>query len=115
MRVAIGTFLIALGAILTFAIGGLGVHIVGAIVTVIGAVWLIIHYHFRNRNRKSQAAYDGRQPRMRVPRTDENAAPPSVKADTGAPATAATRSPLTSTHEVVDTRSVTATHDHDGS
>ncbi len=105
MRMSIGTILIALGAILTFLVDGLGLRILGGILMLIGAVWLIVHFYYRNKNRKNQAAYDGRQPRMRVPPTDESAVERSLTTGVGASATAATRSPLTPAREVVVTPS----------
>lgn len=76
MRMGIGVLLLALGAILTFAVDwkfeGLDLHIVGWILMVVGTGWLILHFHFRNRNRKGQAVYDGRQPHARTSRTHDN-------------------------------------------
>ena len=59
MRIGVGIFFLALGAILTFAVNwtvaGLDLHVVGWVLMAAGAVGLIIYFYLRNgraRNRR---------------------------------------------------------------
>jgi hypothetical protein len=68
MGIGAGIFLIALGAILTFAVdwtvAGLDMHMVGWILMAAGALGLILFFGFWNRRRTPTAA---QEPRVREP------------------------------------------------
>ena len=69
MGIGAGIFLLALGAILTFAVdwklAGLDLHAVGWVLMAAGAVGLILFFVFWNRRRA--AVYVPRQPQTREP------------------------------------------------
>jgi Domain of unknown function (DUF6458) len=78
MGIGVGIFLIALGAILTFAVdwtvGGLDLKTVGWVLMAAGVAGLILFFYFWNRRRVPAAAG---QPQLRdVPRTYDDATPP---------------------------------------
>lgn len=82
MGIGIGIFLIALGAILTFAVdwtvAGLDLHIVGWILMIVGIGGLIMFFTFWNRRREPEAVAAVRQREVtEQPRTYDTAAPPS--------------------------------------
>jgi hypothetical protein len=77
MGIGVGIFLIALGAILTFAVdwtvGGLDLKAVGWVLMAAGVGGLVLFFYFWNRRRVPVAA----QPAPReVPRTYDDATPP---------------------------------------
>jgi hypothetical protein len=101
MGIGVGIFLIALGAILTFAvnwtIGGLDLDTVGWILMIVGAGGLILFFYFWNRRRVPETVEAIRQPQMRSrPPTYDDTAPPQPATVTAAapvappPATMAT-------------------------
>ena len=80
MGIGLGIFLIALGAILTFAvnftIGGLDLDVVGWILMIVGAGGLILFFYLWNRRRVPVAVEAVRQPQMRSrPSTYDDPAP----------------------------------------
>jgi hypothetical protein len=85
MGIGVGIFLIALGAILTFAvdwsIGGLDLHAVGWILMVVGVGGLILFFYFWNQRRVPEAVAAVRQRQVaEVPRAydDPTPLPPTV-------------------------------------
>jgi Domain of unknown function (DUF6458) len=81
MGIGIGIFLIALGAILTFAvdwsIAGLDLHVVGWILMVVGVGGLIMFSYFWNRSRVPEAVAAVRQRQVAPPpRTYDDPTPP---------------------------------------
>jgi Domain of unknown function (DUF6458) len=81
MGIGIGIFLIALGAILTFAvdwsIGGLDLDAVGWILMVVGVGGLVLFFYFWNQRRIPQAAPAVRQRQVTErPRTYDDPTPP---------------------------------------
>lgn len=85
MGIGVGIFLIALGAILTFAvdwsIGGLDLNVVGWILMVVGVGGLILFLYFWNQRRGPQAVAAVRQRQVtEQPRTydDPTPLPPST-------------------------------------
>jgi hypothetical protein len=68
MGIGVGIFLIALGAILTFAVdwtvGGLNLHAVGWILMIVGVGGLILFFYFWNRRRAPQFVTDLQQRRV---------------------------------------------------
>jgi hypothetical protein len=81
MGIGVGIFLIALGAILTFAvdwsIGGLDLHAVGWILMVVGVGGLILFFYFWNQRRVPEAVAAVRQRQVaEVPRTYDEPTPP---------------------------------------
>jgi hypothetical protein len=80
MGIGVGIFLIALGAILTFAVdwkvAGLDLHAVGWILMFAGAGGLILFFYFWNR-RRAPRAVAVRQPHVaEVARTYDDPTPP---------------------------------------
>jgi hypothetical protein len=69
MGIGVGIFLLALGAILTFAvdwkIAGLDLHAVGWVLMAAGAVGLVLFFYFWNRRRVPIAV--PQQPQVREP------------------------------------------------
>ena len=69
MGIGASIFLLALGAILTFAVdwklAGLDIHVVGWVLMAAGAVGLILFFYFWNRRRAP--VYVPRQPQTREP------------------------------------------------
>jgi len=69
MGIGVGIFLLALGAILTFAVdwklAGLDLHAVGWVLMAAGAVGLVLFFYFWNRRRAP--VYVPRQPQTREP------------------------------------------------
>jgi len=69
MGIGAGIFLLALGAILTFAVdwklAGLDLHAVGWVLMAAGATGLVLFFYFWNRRRAP--AYVPRQPQTREP------------------------------------------------
>jgi hypothetical protein len=69
MGIGVGIFLLALGAILTFAVdwkvAGLDLHAVGWVLMAAGAVGLVLFFYFWNRRRVPVAL--PRQPQVREP------------------------------------------------
>jgi len=99
MGIGIGIFLIALGAILTFAvdwsIGGLDLNAVGWILMVVGVGGLILFFYFWNQRRVPQAVAAVRQRQVTgQPRTYDDPTPPppskvtTLRAQSPPPATA---------------------------
>ena len=93
MGIGIGIFLIALGAILTFAvdwnIAGLDLNIVGWILMIVGVGGLIMFFAFWNRRREPEAVAAVKQRMVtEQSRTYDSPAPP-------APATVTTVTPVT--------------------
>lgn len=81
MGIGIGIFLIALGAILTFAVdwkvGGLDLHAVGWILMAAGVGGLLLFLYFWNRRRTPEAVTTMRQRRTAdVARTYDDPTPP---------------------------------------
>jgi Domain of unknown function (DUF6458) len=81
MGIGLGIFLIALGAILTFAVdwtvAGLDLRMVGRVLMVAGAVGLILFFVFWSHRRAPQAVAVLPQPRVDpAPRTYDDATPP---------------------------------------
>jgi hypothetical protein len=80
MGIGLGVFLIALGAILTFAVdwtvAGLDLRMVGRVLMVAGVVGLILFFVFWSRRRTPQVVAVPRQPRVdAAPRTYDGATP----------------------------------------
>jgi hypothetical protein len=73
MGIGVGIFLLALGAILAFAVdwkvAGLDVHAVGWVLMAAGAVGLVLFFYFWNRRRVPVQAV--RQPQLREPLVQE--------------------------------------------
>jgi hypothetical protein len=69
MGIGVGIFLLALGAILTFAVdwkvAGLDLHAVGWVLMAAGAVGLVLYFYFWNRRRVPVAVIQ--QPQVREP------------------------------------------------
>lgn len=81
MGIGLGIFLIALGAILTFAvdwsIGGLDLDAVGWILMIVGVGGLVLFFYLWNQRRIPQAAPAVRQRRVTArPRTYDDPTPP---------------------------------------
>ncbi|GIH07821.1 hypothetical protein Rhe02_58880 [Rhizocola hellebori] len=81
MGIGIGIFLIALGAILTFAVDwsieGLDLNTVGWILMLVGVGGLILFFYFWNRRRVPQAVTAIRQRQVAdAPRTYDDPTPP---------------------------------------
>ncbi len=74
MGIGVGIFLVALGAILTFAVdwrvAGLDLDAVGWVLMAAGAVGLVLFFYFWNRRRPT--AYHPRQPQPRKPQVRES-------------------------------------------
>jgi Domain of unknown function (DUF6458) len=68
MGIGVGIFLLALGAILTFAVdwtlAGLDLHVVGWILMAAGAIGLVLFFYFWNRRRAPRPV--AQQPQMRA-------------------------------------------------
>lgn len=79
MGIGVGIFLIALGAILTFAvewtIGGLDLKAVGWVLMAAGVAGLILFFYFWNR-RRAPATMAARPAVSEAPSTYDDAAPP---------------------------------------
>jgi hypothetical protein len=71
MGIGVGIFLIALGAILTFAVdrtvAGVDLHTIGKVLMVAGVVGQILFFVFWNRRRTPQATAILRQPQVATP------------------------------------------------
>jgi hypothetical protein len=83
MGIGVGIFLLALGAILTFAVdwtlAGLNLHAVGWILMAAGAIGLVLFFYFWNRRRAPRPV--AQQPQMRAePRPYRDPAPTAPQA-----------------------------------
>lgn len=81
MGIGVSIFLIALGAILTWAVdwsvGGIDINVIGAILMVAGVGGLILFFYFWNRQRVPEAVASVRQRQVtEPPRTNNDPAPP---------------------------------------
>jgi hypothetical protein len=81
MGIGVGIFLMALGAILTFAVdwkvAGLDLHAVGWILMIAGAGGLVLFFYFWNRRRAPRAVAVVRQPHIaEVAHTHDDSTPP---------------------------------------
>ena len=100
MGIGVGIFLLALGAILTFAVdwtlAGLDLHAVGWIPMATGAIGLVLFFYFSNRRRAPRPV--AQQPQMRAdPRAYRDPtpiAPPTPVVTSMPPAPAVASAPV---------------------